>query len=133
MKNLIILVFLALVLFFSACAKEKVTSEEAGVEFTLTNVAYKNLNFPFAEVDKALEKAFAEFGYKVVEENETPDGRELYCVAEELDLEFEIEIFSLIPEVTKMSVKAKTAMIDRDKKAAAELINETDRILKEKL
>ncbi len=109
------------------CAAVVVAGASGGVAYTLTNVAYKTVNYPLAHVKLASHNALKKMG--VVEKDVRPvDGG--YRITGNTDrLAIEVELEMITSKSTKISVDARKNLVVKDKATATEIIDQIVRIL----
>ncbi len=100
----------------------------AGVNYSLTNNAYKTMSYSLADVEAALHKSLQ----KMKIEEKSTDREEskvvISAVAGELDIHVELE--KITPTVTRIEVSAKKDLVIKDKATAAEIIVQTEKNIK---
>jgi microcompartment protein CcmL/EutN len=104
-----------------------VSGSAAGVGYTLTNVAYKTISRPHAEVEAALRKALRKMDIKE-KKREVSDGI-VKISAETEKLTISIELEKITPTVTKISVDAVKSVLVKDKATATEIIVQTEKAM----
>jgi hypothetical protein len=114
-------------LILSGCASVLVAGASSGVAYTFTNVAYKTILAPIDQVEFANRLALIKMGIKYVESTETENG--VRILAETPELEIHIELESITPKTTKISVDAGKNIVVKDKSTAAAIIEETEAML----
>jgi len=127
---------LCLIAGFSGCAEVGLTvptavgGGAAGVDYSLTNNAYKTFSYPLAEVAIALRKALKKMD---IRETGSANGKEKISIsAATNDLVIDISLEKVTPTVTKIEVSAKRGVILKDKSTATEIIVQTEKNLEAK-
>jgi len=122
-----------LALLLSACALTPlavpvaVSGSAAGIGYTITNVAYKTISRPAANVEAALGRALKKMDIKETK-REVSDGI-VTVSAETAKLDITIELEKITPTVTKISVDAVKSFLVKDKATATEIIVQTEKAL----
>jgi hypothetical protein len=98
----------------------------AGVQHTLTGIAYRTFSVPLPRVRTAVLKAFDHMGIKPGGKEPIENGERL--TAKAADREIEVELEALTPKTTRMRTTAKTGFF-RDAATATEIILQTERVL----
>lgn len=98
----------------------------AGVQHTLTGIAYRTFSVPLPRVRTAVFKAFDHMGIKPGGKEPIENGERLTAKAADRDIEVELE--ALTPKTTRMRTTAKTGLF-RDAATATEIILQTERVL----
>ena len=128
---------LCLILALSGCAciglgvvPAAVSSGAGGVNYTVTNNAYKTISSPVADVEAALNKALKKMDMKETK-RKAGDGKvSVTVVTTSLDIYIDLE--KVTPTVTNMEVNAKKGIFFKDKATAAEIIVQTEKYLEVK-
>jgi hypothetical protein len=120
-------IFLCLGLLLAGCASVLVAGASGGVAYTVTNVAYKTLTYPIADVQAAVHAALEKMDIKEIDTTTRED--EVDIKAETRELEIGIELEKITPRATKMSVNAAKNFLFKDKATAREIIAETENAL----
>ncbi len=132
-KRLFLLLLIALVSFVlgpAGCAALGLTvpvaaaGGAAGVNYSLTNNAYKTMSYSLADVEAALHRSLQKMKIK-----ETATDREegkvgISAIAGDLAIRVELE--KITPAVTRIEVSAKKDVVIKDKATAAEIIVQTE-------
>ena len=125
---------LCLILALSGCAliglavvPATVSSGAAGVDYTLTNNAYKTISSPVADVEAALNKALKKMDIKKTK-REAKEGKVSVTVVTD-NLDIYIDLKKVTPTVTQMEVNAKEGVFFKDKATATEIIVQTEKNL----
>ncbi len=135
-KNLLNLAFLAcLVPALSGCAAigvsvpaaAAVSGSAAGVNYSITNNAYKTISYPIASVQAAVEEALVKMDIKETAIKKEEDKVSISAVTAKLDISIDLE--RVTPTVTKIEVSAKKDVILKDKSTATEIIVQTEKNL----
>jgi hypothetical protein len=136
-KNLfIITTHISLVLVLSGCAATglavpaALSGGMAGVNYSITNVAYKDISHPLADVEVALRKALKKMDIK--ETDRKAEGSEVNITAITHDLDIDIDLKKVTPTVTSIHVDAKKGVFFKDKATATEIIVQTEKNLEVK-
>lgn len=100
------------------------TAAGAGVNHTLSGIAYKTFSEPRAKVQKATETALNSMGMKIVERSQTDNVRNIIASAGARRVEVEIE------ELTAKTTRMRVTVIEadgffRDSATATEIILQT--------
>jgi hypothetical protein len=99
-----------------------------GVSHTLGGIVYKTFSAPEAKVRRSTVAALGRMQIKVIET--TRDGNKELIKARAADREIEIEIESLTPNTTRMTVTAsKENSLLRDSATATEIILQTEKLV----
>jgi hypothetical protein len=126
-------VLLCLILVVSDCAMmglavpTAVSGCAVGIDYTFTNIAYKTICYPVADVETALHKVLKKMDIKETK-RETEDGN-VGVTAFTGKLNINIELEKVTPTVTRIQVNAKEGFIFKDKATATEIIVQTERNL----
>ncbi len=114
-------------LLFMGCATVAVTGAGVGVNYTITNVAYKTFTYPLNRVDRATIRALKKMDIKVIDDSKTEKGRRIKAATKELDIIIDLE--KITARVTEIRVDARKSAILKDKATAAEIINQVGKNL----
>jgi hypothetical protein len=106
------------------------SSGAAGVNYTITNVAYKTMSFPAADVETALNKALIKMDIKKMERTAQEDKISVTVVTANLAIYIDLE--KVTPTVTSIEVNAKKGFFLKDKATATEIIVQTEKNLEAK-
>jgi len=98
----------------------------AGVQHTLTGIAYRTFSVPLPKVRSAVTTAFDRMGIKLGGKERIENGERLTARAS--DREIEVELEAITPKTTRMRSTAKTGIF-RDAATATEIILQTERVL----
>jgi len=95
----------------------------AGIEHTLTGIAYKTFNAPMNKVRLATLKTLHRLDMKVTDEKKIEDGRQIMAkaIGREIEIEFEV----LTRRATRMRVIVSKGAILKDSATANEIIIQT--------
>jgi hypothetical protein len=128
--------FLPLVFSLEGCGVELVptlfgigagTASGTGVSYTIDNIAYKTFNVPVDEVEQGARGVLAKMEFPIVTVERDTAGVSLLAksanAAHELDIEIDLERLS--PQVTRMRVVAKRGFFLKDSSTATEIILQT--------
>ena len=107
-----------------------VSSSAAGVNYSITNVAYKTVSYPVADVEAALNKALIRMDINKKERTVVEDKISVLVVTANLDIYIDLE--KVTPTVTSIEVNAKKGFFLKDKATAAEIIVQTEKNLEVK-
>ncbi len=107
-----------------------VSGGAAGVDYTLTNNAYKTFSYPIAEVRAALQKALRKM--EIGETNSMQGEDKISISAATKDLNIDIDLEKVTPTVTKIEVSARKGVFFKDKSTAREIIVQTEKNLEVK-
>ncbi len=136
-KSLFIITSLiCLILVLSGCAATglavpaALSGGVAGVNYSITNVAYKDISHPIADVESALHKALKKMDIKETD-REVEEG-EVNITAITRDLDIDIDLKKVTPTVTSIHVNAKKGVFVKDKATATEIIVQTEKNLEVK-
>ncbi len=99
----------------------------AGVNYSLTNNAYKTMSYSLAEVDTALHKSLQKMNIKETATDREESKVGISAIAGNLDIRVELE--KITPAVTRIEVSAKKDVVIKDKATAAEIIVQTEKNL----
>jgi len=124
------LALVALALSTAGCEPVTLTAlgvgAAAGVQHTLTGIAYRTFSVPLPKVRAAVLTAFDRMGIKLGGKEPIENGERLTARAS--DREIEIELEAITPKTTRMRSTAKTGVF-RDAATATEIILQTERVL----
>jgi hypothetical protein len=98
----------------------------AGVQHTLTGIAYRTFSVPLPKVRGAVMTAFDRMGIKVGGKERIENGERLTARASDRDIEVELE--AITPKTTRMRSTAKSGLF-RDAATATEIILQTEKAL----
>jgi hypothetical protein len=125
-----------LVLTLSGCAMlpfavpAAISGGAAGVNYSFTNVAYKTISYPVADVDTALHKALIKM--RITEVRRKSQGGTVSVTAATSQLDIFIDLEKITPSVTNIKVNAKRGAFFKDKATATEIIVQIENILEVK-
>lgn len=127
---------LCLILALSGCAlmglavPAAVSGGAAGVDYTFTNIAYKTISYPLADVEAALYKALKRMDIKETK-RATEEGKiSVTAVTGNLDIYIDLE--KVTPTATSIEVNAAKGVFFKDKATATEVIVQTEKNLEVK-
>ncbi len=132
----IITALISLVLVLSGCTATglavpaALSGGVAGVNYSVTNVAYKDISHPIANVESALHKALKKMDMK--ETDRTAEEGKVDITAITRDLDIDIVLKKITPTVTSIHVNAKKGFFVKDKATATEIIVQTEKNLEVK-
>ena len=95
----------------------------AGVNYSFTNIAYKTISYPAADVEAALYEALKKVNIRVMK-RET-DGALVSVTAATDHLDIYIDLEKVTPTLTNIKVNAKRGPFFKDKATATEVILQT--------
>jgi len=128
---------LCLILALSGCAlmglavvPAAVSGGAAGVDYTLTNNAYKTISSPVADVEAALNKALKKMDIKETKRKAEEGKVSVTAVTGSLDIHISLE--KVTPTVTNIEVNAKKGIFLKDKSMATEIIVQIEKNLEGK-
>jgi len=127
---------LCLILAPSGCAllglagTASVSSSAAGVDYTFTNIAYKTISYPLADVEAALNKALRRMDIKKMKRTVEQDKVSFTVVTR--DLNIYIDLKKVTPTVTRIEVDAREGIFFKDKATATEIIVQTENYIEVK-
>ncbi len=111
----------------SAVVPAAVGSGAVGIDYTITNKAYKTISSPVADVEAALHKALQKMDIKETK-REAEEGKvSVTAVAGNLNIYIDLEMVT--PTVTNIEVNAKKGVFIKDKAMATEIIVQTEKNL----
>lgn len=123
------LALLSLILALSGCAgfpfsrEDAVSGRAAGIHYSLTNVAYKTIGYPLANVEAALQDVLREMGVRMT--NRENKGGTVSIIAVTSQLDIYIDLKKMTPTVTNIKVNAKSGLFYKDKAMATDIIVQT--------
>ena len=135
-SSLKLLALSCLALTLSGCAMlplavpVAISGGAAGVNYSFTNVAYKTISYPVADVDTALRKALIKMRIKEVRRESLGGTVSVTAATSHLDIYIDLE--KITPTVTNIKVNAKKGAFFKDKATATEIIVQTENILEVK-
>ena len=109
------------------CTAVAVTGAGVGINYTITNVAYKTFNSSLDEVEKATITALRRLDIKFIARKDTEKGRRIKAATAELDIIIDLE--RITSRATKIKVDARKDVVRKDKATAAEIIHQVERAL----
>jgi len=118
---------MCIALLSSGCASILLTGASGGVAYTVTNVAYKTVTFPFEQVGDAVHAALKRMGIKEAGKKKIENGVEISATTDRLKIYIEIE--RITGKTTKISVDAKKNVVWKDSATATEIIEQVEKIL----
>lgn len=92
----------------------------AGVEYTLTGVAYRTVSADLTAAKKAVQQALEQLDLHPSGPVNTESGAKFIAVTPKLNINVELE--RITSRATKIYVDAKAGLIQKDKATAAEII-----------
>ena len=121
---------LALALAAGGCEPVTLTAmgvgAAAGVQHTLTGIAYRTFSVPLPRVRSAVLAAFQRMGIKLGTKEAIENGERLTARASAREIEVELE--AITPKTTRMRSTAKTGFF-RDAATATEIILQTEKLV----
>ena len=128
---------LGLILALSGCAliglaavPAAISGGAAGVNYTLTNNAYKTISSPITDVEAALNKALKKMDIKETKRKAVEGKVSVTAVTGNLNILISLE--KVTPTVTNIEVNAKKGVFLKDKSTATEIIVQTEKNLEVK-
>lgn len=110
------------------------TASGTGVSYTIDNIAYKTFNVPADEVEEGTRQVLAKMEFPVFTVERDTSGVSILAksanAAHELDIEIDLERLS--PQVTRMRVVAKRGFFLKDSSTATEIIVQTAKGLEDR-
>lgn len=97
------------------------------VAYTLDGFAYRTFTAPLSQVESATRTALHRMGIRVEATAQIEQGKALK--AQTFDREIEIELEMVSAKATRMRTVAKQGMFLKDRATAAEILNQTEKIL----
>lgn len=98
----------------------------AGVQHTLTGIAYRTFSVPLPKVRSAVMTTFDRMGITLGAKEKIENGERFTARASDRDIEVELE--AITPKTTRMRSTARTGLF-RDAATATEIILQTERVL----
>ncbi|MEK9628878.1 MAG: DUF3568 family protein [Nitrospinota bacterium] len=120
-------VALIFVSIFSGCAAVAITGGSLGLGYSVTNVAKKTINHPLDRVVGAVMDASNKMEIRVIENWGNEEGRTIKATTKSLSIYIELE--SITPKTTKMTINAKEGLFFKDKSTANAIILEAEKFL----
>ncbi len=114
-------------LFSVACASLLLTGAGGGIEYTLTNIAYKTVGYPISEVQTAAHKALQRMGIKELDVKRKSNKTEIAAETEGLKIFIDLDWITNV--TTKMTVDARKNIILKDRATATAIIEKTEMFL----
>lgn len=120
---------LCFLLIFSGCAAlpfavpAALSGGAAGVNYSFTNIAYKTISHPSADVEAALHEALKKMNIREVKREAAGELVSVTAATAHLDIYIDIE--KVTPSLTNIKVNAKRGPFFKDKATAAEIIVQT--------
>jgi len=127
---------LCLFLVLSGCAMmglaipAAVSGCAVGINYTFTNIAYKTICSPDANVEAALYKVLKKMDIKEAKRKSEEGKVSITAVTGNLDIYIDLE--KITPTVTSIQVNAKKGFFFKDKATASEIIVQTEKDLEVK-
>ncbi|HTZ18781.1 MAG TPA: DUF3568 family protein [Dissulfurispiraceae bacterium] len=116
-----------LLLCSAGCVSVLIAGAGGGISYTLSNVAYKTVNYPLDDVRRAVHDALEKMAIKEIQATQTEKGIRINAVT--MDLKIYIDLVWITYKTTRISVDARKNLILKDKATAAAIIEQTDGIL----
>jgi hypothetical protein len=107
-----------------------VSGGTAGVEYSISNNAYKTISYPIIKVEAALKAAFDKMKITETGTEKKAEGVVVSAIAGDHTIIVELE--RITPAVTKIEVDAKKDVVVKDKATATEIIVQTEKALEAK-
>ncbi len=131
LKPMAVLCLITISLACSAgCTSVLIAGAGGGAEYTLTNVAYKTVNYPMERVQSAVHFALNKMAIRDMKTLKTEKG--VRIVAETIDLKIYIDLDWITVRTTKISVDARKNFVMKDKATAAAIIERVESVLEGK-
>lgn len=121
---------LSISLLSYGCAAVVVAGASGAIAYTVTNIAYKSMSYPFSQVEPAAHTALKNMGIKEVGKKDIENG--IQIAAETPNLNIYIDIERIASKTTKINVDARENIVLKDRATAAEIIDHTEKILEGK-
>jgi len=127
---------LCLILVLSSCVMlglavpAAISGCEVGINYTFTNIAYKTICNPDADVEAALNKVLKKMDIKETKRKAEESKISVTAVTGHLDIYIDLE--KITPTVTSIKVNAKEGFFFKDKATATEIIVQTEKTLEVK-
>jgi hypothetical protein len=112
---------------FSGCAAVAITGGSLGMGYAVTNVARKTVNHPLDKVIWAVMDASEKMEIKVVKNKGNEEERFIEASTKKLNISIQLE--SITPKTTKMTINAREGLFLKDKSTANAIILKTEKIL----
>ena len=97
------------------------------VSYTLDGIAYRTFTAPLPQVESATRTALNKMGIKVEATTKTEQGKAIKAIANDREIEVELEIVSA--KTTRMRTVAKQGVFFKDRATATEIILQTEKVL----
>ena len=123
-KNLLVFLLYPLL---ASCAAIALSGAGLGINYTLTNVAYKTFNFPLDGTNKATIIALKRMDIQVINNSTSEKGRRINASTYELEIIIDLE--RITSKTTRIKVDAKEGLFFRDKATAAAIIEKVQEVL----
>jgi len=123
----LILAFSGCALMGSAVVPAAVSGGAVGINYTLTNNAYKTISSSVADVEAALHKALQRMDIR--ETNRRAKNGKVSITAITSNLNIYIDLEKVTPAVTNIEINAQKGAFFKDKATAAEIIVQTEKNL----
>ncbi len=101
-----------------------------GIDYTFTNIAFKTICYPVANVEAGLDKVLKKMDIKETKHNTEDNKVHISAVTDKLDIYIDLE--KVTPTVTSIQVNAKKGIFLKDKATATEIIVQTEKYLEVK-
>ncbi|MFQ5466474.1 MAG: hypothetical protein ACE5EI_11140 [Thermodesulfobacteriota bacterium] len=98
------------------------TGARGGVEYTVTNTAYRTFSSPIVDVEESTHRALEKMAIEEISQEEVEDGVKITALTRRLNIYITLE--SITPATTKVKVNAKRGPILKDKATATEIIQQ---------
>lgn len=118
-------------LFVTSCCAVALTGAGLGVNYTLTNVAYKTISAPVHEVERATFAALKNMQIEIFAHSKGLGTNKIEARTRELQILITLD--EITAATTQIKVDAKKDVILKDKATAAEIINQVEKALRASL
>lgn len=109
------------------CASVAVSAVGGGIAYTVTNIAYKTVNYPLPMVEDATHRALKRMAIREAERAASGNDIEITAAAGELNIT--ITLSRVTSQTTRISVDARKNFFLKDRATAAEIIDQAVRLL----
>jgi len=116
-----------LLLCLTGCVSILVAGAGGGIGYTITNIAYKTVNYPIEEVTTAVSAALKKMDITELETRQSAKG--VHITALTAELKIYIDLDWITSKTTRISVDARKNLVLKDKATATAIIEQTDNIL----
>jgi hypothetical protein len=129
-RRAMLFMLMTAVIYSAGCTSVLVTGAGGGVAYTVTNVAYKAVNYPMDQVQSAIHAALNKMAIRDLQTLKTERG--VRIISETMDLKIYIDLDWITQKTTRISVDAKRNVIIKDLATATAIIERTESILEGK-